>query len=136
MALGQEALLYYGTAGSTATNLIDIVRTTDFTGETEAVESQYRDSGYTNTQLGTTKIGGTITMRRKVTDSGYAALKTAWKNKTAIALKLVPVTGSSEAIDGDFVITVWHPGPEDMNGVQDVEFTAALNIDTREPTIS
>jgi hypothetical protein len=136
MALGQEALLYYGTAGSTASNLIDIVKMTDYTSDAEGVESKYRDSGYVNTQIGTSKAGMKITLRRKTTDAGYAALKTAHLNKTAIALKTTPVSGSAEIIDADFVIVQWHPGPEDMDAVQEVEFDARLNTDLRDPTIS
>jgi hypothetical protein len=136
MALGQEALLYHGTAGSTASNLIDIVKMTDYTSDAEGVESKYRDSVFVNTQIGTGKSGVKITLRRKITDTGYQALKAAHLNRAAIALKLIPFDTASEVIDGDFVIVQWHPGPEDMDAVQEVEFDARLNIDLRDPTIS
>lgn len=135
MALGQEAELYFGTAGSTAGTLIDIVKMTDFTGETEAVSSSYRDSVWENDENGTQRLSGKIQLRRKVTDPGYVALKEAWRDRTAIALKLVPTNGSGEVIDADFNVKSWHPGPEDQNAVQEVEFDVKVNIDLREPDI-
>lgn len=134
--IGQEAILYWGNAGSTASTVLGIVRSHTYDLESAAVEGDYRDSEWTNTRGGQLKLGGQITMRRKTTDTGYQAFKTAIKNRTTIALKMIPVSGNADDVyDGDAAI-LKVSFSEEMNGYQEAVVTWATNINTREPTIT
>jgi len=137
MDKGQEAKLYYGTAGTPgANNLIGIVKVTGWSVENEAIKAKYRDSDFVNTELGTTDIPAKITLRRKPTDPGYTALKTAAYAKTPIALRFLQKIGSAEYCDGDFVVAKFTPMDEDMDTIQESTFELGLNINIRNPTLS
>lgn len=138
--VGQEAVFYYGVAGTTAATEFGLVKTNAWGIERDAIEGNYRDSKYTNTRPGQIKLQVSVTGRRKVTDATYQALKAAAVADigagTVIAVKLLPVAGSTdEIIDGDFSVIKFHC-EETINEYQGFQLELALNIDTREPSIT
>lgn len=138
--LGEEAILYYGAAGSTAATAFGLVKTVSHGIERSAVEGNYRDSKFTNTRSGQAKYHVTITGRRKPSDTTYAAFKDAAiatdGTGNVVALKIIPVSGATEdTIDADFTILKFDT-PENLGEFQEFTVEAALNIDQRAPTFA
>lgn len=134
--LGQEAILYYGNAGSLGANTaLGVVQTNSPSSKHNEVKGNYRDyQGQTSTSLGNSDKTGTVKMRKDVTNAGYQAIRNAHYGKTAIALRMLPYTGATNAIlDGDFVIPTFDE-PEDNDAVQETTFTYAQNLALRYPT--
>jgi hypothetical protein len=136
--LGQEAILYYGAAGTTAATAFGLVKTANWGIERNAVEGNYRDSIYTNTRSGQAKLPTGFTCRRKTADTTYQALKAAVKAavNNVVALKFISVSGGTdEVIDADFAILKFN-ADENMDEFQEIKVECALNTDTRAPTIT
>lgn len=133
---GQEAKGYYGTAGSTANNLIGIVKTSKYGVENEPVVEKFRDEKVVNTELGTQTYPTSMTIKRKPSDAAYIALKAAAVNQTPIALKFLQKLGSAENLDADFVISKFTPTDEDVDVIQKVDIEMAVNTNLRQPIFS
>lgn len=104
--IGNECILYYGTAGSSPSSVVGAVRdvTTDLT--TVEADTTSRDSqGWEETAVVLKKGMISFQALAKTTNAGMAAVRTAFNNKSLIALKAVDDAGAGVVFDADFVIT-------------------------------
>jgi hypothetical protein len=103
--LGMNCKAYYGVAGATATNLMPNV--TDVTLNLEKGEADVTtrgNSGWRAT-VGTLKEGSAeFEMIWDTAEAGFAAIKDAYFNDTAIALAFLDGV-SGEGLDADFTVT-------------------------------
>jgi len=131
--LGLECKTYYGTAGSTAANLLTKVR--DLTMSLEKGEADFtsRASGGWESIRGALKSGSlTFDMVWDTTDAGYQAIRDAFLNNTAIALLILDAAGG-EGLDADFEVTSFEVGQPLLEGVQ-TSFTVKISTTLRNPT--
>lgn len=133
---GQEALLYYGAAGSTAATAFGLVQTNQFEFSANEVTGNFRDSLWTNTRPGQRQNSGSFTCRRKTSDATYTALKNACQQGTVVALKMISFSGdaTAECVDADYMIKKVSFS-EEMDSFQTMTVEYALNIDQRAPTL-
>lgn len=128
--MGFEGLLYYGTAGSTATTLLENCKDITVTRDVERGNTTVRGTG-ANPPIETEsvtvrKIQIEFVMINDITDTEFAALKTAVSAGTAVALRGKDYA-SGKGPDADFTLSMSEPWP--LNGEQAVTFTATPNRD-------
>ncbi|MCG3128259.1 MAG: hypothetical protein CHACPFDD_03136 [Phycisphaerae bacterium] len=103
--LGMDAKLYYGNAGSSATNEMTNVR--DVTVSAEAGEADVTtraNSGWRATVATLRECSIEFEMVWDPADAGFAAVKTAYLNSELIAFKALDQAGGT-GVDADFSIT-------------------------------
>lgn len=133
--LGMNCKMYYGVAGSTATNVMDNVRTATLNlSKAEADVTTRGNSGWRAT-VGTLKEGSVeFEMVWDTGDAGFIAIKDSYFNDEAIALLILDdVTGSGSGLDADFSITNFSR-TEDLEDAVKVSVTAKPTYATRAPT--
>lgn len=133
--LGKDAVIYYGSAGSTAATPLVEVSDVTYDDDTAEIDCTTRASGgFKSTETGFSDITVTFTIKVKESDTGLAAILTAKRNKTAIALLVLdaPSGSGGEGVDGDFKITKMSR----KEGLEDpvmYDCTAKVNTGTRLP---
>lgn len=123
--MGFEGLLYYGTAGATASTLIQNCKDITISGDLERGDTTVRGDS-TAPPIRTEDACIRILqiewqMIVDSTDTVYAALKAAAANGTLVALRGKDYS-SGKGPDADFSIS--HNSPMPLNGEQVVTFTA------------
>lgn len=136
MRLGQEAVMYVGPAGSTASTLAGYVESNTPSVKNTVVKGNFRNSRLTNNRAGQGDLEGSVSMQRALTDDAYQLLRAAAVNGTPIAIKLIPILGSTdEVVDCDVIISKWD-FPENMDSAQTASFDYAQNRGSRDPTFT
>lgn len=123
--MGYEGLLYYGTAGSTASTLLTNCVDLDYQQEPQKGETTVKGTG-TSPPIETervTSIKVTITwkMLNKPADTSLAALRAAGSTGAPVALRTKDYS-SGTGFDGDCTVSVKNGAP--LKGEQTFEFTA------------
>jgi hypothetical protein len=107
VVLGMNCKLYYGVAGSTASNLVDNVR--DLTLNLETGESDVTTRGNAGwvATVATLKNGSVdCTIVWDTDDAFFEAVQTAYFGSTAIALLVLDgVSATGTGLDADFTVT-------------------------------
>ena len=130
--IGLNGKTYYGTAGSEATNEMDIVKDVSLTLTSDEATTGDRGSRFKTTTLGQTEVAMEVTITAATAHAGYRALNNAILAGTAVAIKALD-KASGEGINADFVVA--SRGEEQpLNGEIVVTFSLKLNTDLREPT--
>ena len=134
--MGFEGILYYGTAGSTASTQLTNCKDITIGGDVERGDTTVRGSGSTPPvkSSSVTSVALTIefTMLNDSTDASLEALKVAAAAGTPVALRGKDYS-SGKGPDADFNLSVSKPWP--LNGEQVVTFTAEADRGSREPTV-
>ena len=128
--LGMQCKRYYGVAGTTATNVMDNVRTATLNlSKAEADVTTRGNAGWRAT-VGTLKEGSVeFEMIWDTGDAGFIAIKDSYFDDTAIALLILDAeTGDGSGLDADFSIT-------NFSRVEDLEDAVKVNV-TAKPTYS
>ena len=130
--LGMEAKLYYGVAGSTATNEMTNVKDATLNLETGEADVTTRGNLGWRATAATLK-NGTIewTMIWDTGDAGFGAVKDAYFASTPIALCALD-GASGEGLDADFSITNFSRS-EPLEEAITVSVTAKPTYSTRAP---
>lgn len=130
--IGLNGKTYYGTAGSAASNEMDIIKDASLNLASDEVTTGDRGSRFKTTSLGQTEVSLELTITAATSHAGYRALNNALLAGTALAVKSLD-KASGEGIDADFVVA--SRGEEQpLNGEIAVTFALKLNTDLREPT--
>lgn len=125
----EAALVYYGTAGSTAgTQLTCLQSFTDNTNRAKSTPTPHQ-AGHTAHRHGKWTVSFTLTCLTSPGDAGYAALETAAANGTPIALYFKDYS-SGKGWDADFLVDFQRPLPN--AGDQVTTFTCVEDTRTRE----
>lgn len=120
-----EGLMYYGTAGSTATNLLTNIRDVTITQSTQKGDTTPRGSG-SSPPVGSQRITRAdiqlqFTMLNRSDDTYLAAMLAAAAACTPVALRGKDHS-SGKGPDMDFILAVENGQP--VNGEQTYKFTA------------
>ena len=123
--MGYEGLLYYGTAGSTATTLLENVRDITLNLEVERGDTTVRGDS-TSIPIKTEDVtlltvGLEFTMINDITDTELALMMTAAAAGTGVALRGKDYA-SGKGPDSDFTLSVG--APWELAGEQVLTFTA------------
>lgn len=103
--LGMDAKLYYGNAGSSATNEMSNVRDVTVTAEAgEADVTTRANSGWRATVATLRECSIEFEMVWDPADAGFAAVKNAYLNSELIAFKALDQAAGT-GVDADFSIT-------------------------------
>jgi hypothetical protein len=128
--MGFEGLLYYGTAGSTASTLLENCKDITISYEVERGDTTVRGTGTTapiKTGTVTQRMANIeFTMINDTTDTYCQALKTAAAAGTGIALRGKDYS-SGKGPDADYTLSFSAPWP--LNGEQAITFTAEPSRD-------
>lgn len=132
LKLGMEAKLYYGTAGSTATNELTNVKNVTLNLETGEADVTTRANQGWRATVATLKDGSVeFDMVWDTEDEGFAAIKDAFFNNDPIALAILDGTGGN-GLDADFSITTFSRS-EALEEAITVSVTAKPTYSTRAP---
>lgn len=106
VVLGLNGKMYYGNAGSTATNLLANVKDVTLNLSKGEADITTRASQGWRSTVGTLKEGEvSFTMVWDTADAGFAAIQAAWENDTAIALLILDAeSGTGTGLDADFSV--------------------------------
>jgi hypothetical protein len=134
--MGFEGLIYYGTAGSTATTLIGNSRDITETYETEDGDTTVR--GTSGIPIGTyrvTRLNYSLewTMLNKSSDTTLTALRAAAATGAPVAIRTLDHSGSV-GFNGDMIIKVSKGKP--IQGEQTFQFSGLPNDDLRAPLLN
>lgn len=138
--MGFEGVVYYGSAGSTAsTQITDHVDVT-ISIETEMAETTVAGDGTTipivSEENVSRKWSATLTMKKSLAGSAYDALLTAATTTTPasglIAIRMKDYS-SGKGFDGDCNVAVSDGRP--LKGEQTLDFTLTPNNREREPSL-
>lgn len=136
-AMGYQAKLYYGTAGSTASTLLENCADLEYSLDTEKGETTTRgDSSaapITSYRVTGRTPGITWKMINASGDTSLAALIAAANAGTPVALKYVNGNGTTR-FDGDCNLTFKNGSP--LKGEETIDFTADVNKESRAATLS
>ena len=139
MKMGFEGLVYYGVAGSTAstliTNRVDVTLDVDpQMGDTTVVGSSATGAvvPIESERPATIKFSSTLTMKNSGSDAVLTALRTAAAAGTAVAYRMVDISGG-KGFDGDVNVKMSSGRP--LKGEQTFDFTFTPNNLLRTPQI-
>lgn len=126
--LGMDAKLYYGTAGTTASSLIDNVKDLTLNLSTQETDVTTRGNGGWVATKATLKEGSVdFSMVWDTSDAAFTAIQTAFFANTALAF-LVLDEEDGQGLDADFSVT---------NFTRNENLTDAITVDvTIKPTYS
>jgi len=125
--LGMDAKLYYGNAGSSATNEMTNVRDVTVTAEAgEADVTTRANSGWRATVATLRECTIEFEMVWDPADAGFAAVKTAYLTSDLIAFKALDQAGGT-GVDADFSITSFSRS-EPLEEAITVSVTAKLSV--------
>lgn len=123
--MGFEGLLYYGTAGSTASTLLENVKDITVSRDVERGNTTVRGTSAAppieTEDVTTRKLQIEFVMIIDITDTSLEALRQAAANGTGVALRGKDYS-SGKGPDADFTLSVSEPWP--LNGEQAITFTA------------
>lgn len=130
MKMGYEGMLYYGTAGSTATTLLTNCQDIKFDLDVERGKTTVRGTSTTppvkTASVTALVVGIEWTMINDISDTAFAALKTAVGTGAGVALRAKDYSGG-KGPDADFTLKMSNPFP--LEGEQAVTFTAEPSRD-------
>ncbi len=130
--LGMDAKLFYGAAGATATTELINVKDVTLNLETGEADVTTRGNQGWRATVATLKNGTVeFEMIWDTGDSGFAAIKDAYFNNTAIALAILD-GANGEGLDADFSITNFSRN-EPLEEAITVSVTAKPTYSTRAP---
>jgi hypothetical protein len=130
--LGLEGKLYYGDAGSTASN--ELKNTKDVTLNLDSSEADVTtrgNNGWRATVAALKDASIEWAMIWDTDDAGFTAIKSAYLNGTPIALAVLDDT-DGEGLDADFAITSFSR-EEPLEEAMSVSVTAKPTYSTRAP---
>jgi TP901-1 family phage major tail protein len=130
--LGLEGKLYYGDAGSTASN--ELTNAKDVTLNLEAAEADITtrgNNGWRATVAALKDASVEWSMVWDSADAGFTAIKNAYLNGAAIALAILDAA-DGEGLDADFAITSFSR-EEPLEEAMTVSVTAKPTYSTRAP---
>jgi TP901-1 family phage major tail protein len=130
--LGLEGKLYYGDAGAMASN--ELKNAKDVTLNLEASEADVTtraNNGWRATVAALKDASIEWEMVWNSDDAGFAAIKNAYLNGTAIALAILD-GADGEGLDADFAITSFSRS-ENLEDAMTVSVTAKPTYSTRAP---
>ncbi|MCI0361640.1 MAG: hypothetical protein L0211_24415 [Planctomycetaceae bacterium] len=135
-AMGYEGKFYYGTAGATATNLVENVVDLTYDKDTERGSTTIRGDG-TKPPIVTSRVTGlkptiTWTMLNRTADTQLAAFRAAAATGAAVAVRTKD-HASGKGFDGDVTLTEKEGQP--LHGEQTFEFTAEATREFRQPQL-
>lgn len=124
--MGFEGLLYYGTAGSTATTLLENTKDITINRDVEKGDTTVRGDSTVppieTESVSTRKLGVEFVMLNDIDDTALEALRSAVALGSCVALR-----GKDHAAgkgpDGDFTLSMGEPWP--LKGEQVITFTAS-----------
>jgi len=102
--LGKDAKLYRGTAGTTAATLMTNVRDLSMPDERGEADTSSRAAGNETVRATMRKVSLEWQMNWDEDDGDFAAILSAYINRSPIALKSISKT-AGKGIDADFVVT-------------------------------
>ena len=135
--MGFEGLIYYGAAGSTASQLIENSRDIKEVFGTEKGDTTTRGAGV-NPPIETGRVckrtyGIEWQMTNKSDDTIFLALMAAAVAGTPVAIRS-KAHSSGHGFDGDMILDFSHGKP--LNGEQTIDFSASPNDDSRAPQLN
>lgn len=135
--MGYEAILYYGSAGSTAATQLTNCQDLEYSLDPEKGETTVRGTG-SSVPIVTSRVTAikpqiTWKMIYKTGDASLTALRAAAATGAAVALRYVPVSGGT-GFDGDCTLSIKNGAP--LKGDQTFEFTAEPTDETRTPLLN
>jgi len=132
--LGLDCKLYWGTAGSTAANLVDNVRNVTLNLEKAEADVTTRGANGWRQMVSTLKEGSVeFEMVWDPANAAFNAIKAAWFNNTAVALAVLDdVAGAGQGLDADFTISNFSRN-EQLEEAVTVTVTAKPTYSTRAP---
>jgi len=102
--MGIDAIIYYGTAGTTAAGELENVRDVTVSCTRAEADASSRSSSWKLTMGGLLDVSVSFDLILEIDNTGFDALNAAYMSNTAIAL-LILDKASGEGPDADFVIT-------------------------------
>ena len=130
---GTDAVLYYGAAGSRATNLLENVRDVTLNLDKSEVDVTTRaGSGWKQTIGGLKDASIEFDMIWDDEDAGFTALQAAFFNDTAVALLCLDQI-NGKGLDADFAITKFSRS-EALDDALKVSVTAKPTRSSRAPS--
>jgi len=133
LRLGLDAKLYYGVAGSTATNVIDNIKDVTLSLTTDEADVTTRGADGWKLSVATLKSGEvSFSMLWDTDDAAFNAMKDAFMDVTAIAL-LVLDGSSGSGLDADFSVTSFTRN-ENLAEALTVDVTVKPTYSTRAPS--
>jgi len=134
--MGFEGLIYFGSAGSTATTLLENCVDITYEITTETGDTTVRGDGTSppiNTSSVTARVASiTFSMRNVAGDTSLEALRTAAAAGTLVAIRTKDHS-AGKGFDGDCHLTFTNGKP--LRGEQTQEFTATPSRDIRVPQL-
>lgn len=122
--MGFEGILYYGTAGSTASTQLTNVRDITITRDVERGDTTVRGTSagppIKTSHVSTRAVNIEVTMLNDSTDASLEAMRVAAAEGYAVALRGKDYA-SGKGPDGDYTMSESEPWP--LNGEQVVTFT-------------
>jgi hypothetical protein len=134
MKMGFEGLVYYGTAGSTASTLIenrgDVTIDVDPQTDDTTVAGDGTGPPLESEDVATRKWSATMNMKNDSSDSVLEALRVAACAGTQVAIRMKDYS-SGKGYDGDCNVKMSHGKP--LKGAQTFDFTFTPNNKLRAP---
>lgn len=130
--VGLDGKLYYGTAGSTATNELTIVRDVTADIAVDEADASTRASGWKDYIPTMKDMTLTFDIVNDPSNAGYQALRAACMAGTPIALRSLD-SASGEGPDADFCVYGF-PRSEPLGDVQTISLTCKPTHVNRQPT--
>jgi len=132
IALALDAKLYYGTAGSTASTVIDNVENVTLNMTKQEANTSTRGSDGWETFIATLKSGNVdFTMVWDDADGAFTAIKTAFLNNNEMAFVIYDKEGG-QGLDADFTITNFTRN-EQLTDILRLDVSIKLAYSTRAP---
>ena len=130
---GKDCKFYHGSAGSTATNELTIVREATLNMEKgESDITSRANAGWKATGKGLKDAGVDFEILYDPDDAGFQAIRDAYLNDTAIALCIRDSAGG-QGLDADVVITSFSR-TEPLEEAMIASFTAKITYVSRAPS--
>ncbi len=132
--LGMDAVLKYGTAGSTANNTLTNVRNVTLNLEKGEADVTTRGNGGWKATVATLKDASVeFEMVWDTADAGFTAIKNSYFNNTAISLLILDAATGGQGLDADFMVTKF-TREEPLDEALVVKVTAKPTLSTRSPS--
>jgi predicted secreted protein len=132
--LGMDAVLKYGTAGTTANTALASVRNVTLNLEKGEADVTTRGNGGWKATVATLKDASVeFEMVWDTADAGFTAIKNSYFNNTAISLLILDAATGGQGLDADFMVTKF-TREEPLDEAIVVKVTAKPTLSTRSPT--
>lgn len=130
--IGLNGKTYYGTAGTTASTEMDIIKDASLTLASDDIKVGDRGSRWKSTETGQIEATLELTISSVTSHAGYRALMNAQLDGSAVAIKSLD-KASGEGIDADFKV-INRGEDQPLNGEIVVTFTLGVHTGLREPS--